>query len=259
MNDTSTDEYQYFSYETSDGSRDENPMVKIILAISLCLAVLFAFYFSMVFLVFRRAQNDHPGTQNEDHPAYQPNLEEGDEEANNEKSLSQTEKVEQIQDLVNTMTWSDLIKLKRSGRSKSLSLDDETLSNIPPSIRKTETRMSTKTEHQESSSNFLVTNLQSLCKLTKTVSSSFASVNTTNTSKECCAICLSSFQSPDVVCQSKNQACCHTFHQVCLAEWLAVHEDCPVCRRPYLAVSKKDDEEQSTGTDDSSEVDTLEV
>jgi Ring finger domain len=49
-----------------------------------------------------------------------------------------------------------------------------------------------------------------------------------------CAICLNQFQDHDVVCDSKNPACCHVFHLTCMSLWLRKHSSCPVCREEYL-------------------------
>lgn len=48
-----------------------------------------------------------------------------------------------------------------------------------------------------------------------------------------CAICLEEYQDGEAIAWSKNKACHHAHHHKCLLKWLADHEDCPSCRRPY--------------------------
>jgi hypothetical protein len=51
-----------------------------------------------------------------------------------------------------------------------------------------------------------------------------------------CAICLSHFKPPDLVCESNNASCKHVFHKDCMVDWLTTkqHDDCPLCREVYL-------------------------
>jgi len=54
-------------------------------------------------------------------------------------------------------------------------------------------------------------------------------------SANCCHICLDEFKAGDIVSQSKNPQCTHTFHEACIAKWLMVpHDSCPVCRNAFL-------------------------
>jgi hypothetical protein len=52
----------------------------------------------------------------------------------------------------------------------------------------------------------------------------------------CCAICLDGFKEGQLVCESKNGSCEHSFHEMCLIKWLLLkgHNDCPICRAKYL-------------------------
>jgi hypothetical protein len=51
----------------------------------------------------------------------------------------------------------------------------------------------------------------------------------------CCAICLNGFKEGQLVCESKHGSCKHSFHEMCLSEWLLKgHNDCPTCRSQYL-------------------------
>lgn len=49
-----------------------------------------------------------------------------------------------------------------------------------------------------------------------------------------CAICLSEFENDQLVCDSNNDGCIHTFHFECTSQWLLKHEGCPICRETYL-------------------------
>ena len=50
-----------------------------------------------------------------------------------------------------------------------------------------------------------------------------------------CAICLSHFESQQLVCESNNSSCQHVFHKDCMVDWLMkYHDDCPMCREVYL-------------------------
>jgi hypothetical protein len=50
-----------------------------------------------------------------------------------------------------------------------------------------------------------------------------------------CAICLSHFQSQQLVCESNNSSCRHVFHKDCMVDWLMKnHDNCPMCREVYL-------------------------
>lgn len=47
-----------------------------------------------------------------------------------------------------------------------------------------------------------------------------------------CAICLDDRESD--ICSSKNKMCPHKFHLDCMVSWLMAHDNCPICRLPYL-------------------------
>jgi hypothetical protein len=50
-----------------------------------------------------------------------------------------------------------------------------------------------------------------------------------------CAICLSHFESQQLVCESNNSSCQHIFHKDCMVDWLMKgHDTCPMCREVYL-------------------------
>ena len=55
-----------------------------------------------------------------------------------------------------------------------------------------------------------------------------------------CQICLADFEVGDKICWSNNPDCVHTFHISCLEPWLLKHDECPLCRCPYLVPPKED-------------------
>ena len=56
-----------------------------------------------------------------------------------------------------------------------------------------------------------------------------------NLSLRNCAICLEEFMPSDFICMSNNPKCEHVYHRQCIFNWLLDNEDCPCCRRDYLA------------------------
>lgn len=57
-----------------------------------------------------------------------------------------------------------------------------------------------------------------------------------------CAICLIDYEGGDLISFSHNPSCQHHFHRECIQSWLKKHDECPCCRKNYLAFS--DDEEE---------------
>jgi Ring finger domain len=57
---------------------------------------------------------------------------------------------------------------------------------------------------------------------------------TTPSFADSCVICLSSFKTNDLVCESNQRDCIHLFHAACMKEWLLTNNHCPVCRVRYL-------------------------
>lgn len=55
-----------------------------------------------------------------------------------------------------------------------------------------------------------------------------------------CAICLIPYKVGDEICWTRNPACIHVFHHVCIGQWLQTHHDCPVCRASYIFVVNHD-------------------
>jgi hypothetical protein len=49
-----------------------------------------------------------------------------------------------------------------------------------------------------------------------------------------CTICLEGHEEKDEICSSRNKLCPHKFHLDCMVSWLMDHDECPVCRAPYL-------------------------
>jgi hypothetical protein len=56
-----------------------------------------------------------------------------------------------------------------------------------------------------------------------------------NLSLRNCAVCLEEFMPSDLICTSNNPECDHVYHRHCIFNWLLKNEDCPCCRRDYLA------------------------
>ena len=49
-----------------------------------------------------------------------------------------------------------------------------------------------------------------------------------------CSICLNDYMDDDILCASKFSSCGHEFHLNCLQEWLAKHDECPICRQNMI-------------------------
>eukprot|EP00978_Attheya_sp_CCMP212_P001670 scaffold3445_cov57-Attheya_sp.AAC.2 len=65
-------------------------------------------------------------------------------------------------------------------------------------------------------------------------------------SKPTCAICLENYGIGDSVSLAKTDQCDHVYHSQCIGEWLANHDDCPLCRTVILNnanTSEHNDEE----------------
>jgi len=62
-----------------------------------------------------------------------------------------------------------------------------------------------------------------------------SSRSTATASSPECAICLSKFETGQVVGESNDSAkCSHQFHLECIENWLLKHDDCPLCRELFL-------------------------
>lgn len=48
-----------------------------------------------------------------------------------------------------------------------------------------------------------------------------------------CNICLEEYKVGEDIGWSRNDECHHAFHKDCIMEWLANHDDCPICRKKY--------------------------
>eukprot|EP00550_Attheya_septentrionalis_P009851 CAMPEP_0198285546 /NCGR_PEP_ID=MMETSP1449-20131203/4807_1 /TAXON_ID=420275 /ORGANISM="Attheya septentrionalis, Strain CCMP2084" /LENGTH=188 /DNA_ID=CAMNT_0043982997 /DNA_START=69 /DNA_END=635 /DNA_ORIENTATION=- len=53
-------------------------------------------------------------------------------------------------------------------------------------------------------------------------------------SKPTCAICLDNYSIGDSVSLAKTDQCDHVYHSQCISDWLANHDDCPLCRTVIL-------------------------
>jgi len=52
-----------------------------------------------------------------------------------------------------------------------------------------------------------------------------------------CFICLEPYKVGDNIFWSKNEKCCHVYHETCMLRWLMDHDDCPLCRNNYLNIA----------------------
>jgi Ring finger domain len=57
-----------------------------------------------------------------------------------------------------------------------------------------------------------------------------------------CAICLDRFRDGEDICSAQNKDCPHEYHLQCIFPWLLKSQDCPCCRRDYLAIEADVDE-----------------
>lgn len=51
-----------------------------------------------------------------------------------------------------------------------------------------------------------------------------------------CSICLDRYEAGDTVAFARVDGCEHIFHEECLVQWLADHDDCPLCRKKLVGV-----------------------
>jgi len=49
-----------------------------------------------------------------------------------------------------------------------------------------------------------------------------------------CDICLSNYVVNEEVCLSRNKECRHTFHKICMVDWLMKTPNCPICKKFFL-------------------------
>ena len=59
-------------------------------------------------------------------------------------------------------------------------------------------------------------------------------------SPKSCPICCEDYQKGDDIAWSKNEKCHHAYHVDCLLEWLAQHNDCPMCRESYFCFDNEE-------------------
>ncbi len=55
-----------------------------------------------------------------------------------------------------------------------------------------------------------------------------------------CPICVEHYRAGDDIAWSYNEECSHTFHRECIVQWLIHHDECPMCRSPYLVLQTHD-------------------
>jgi len=49
-----------------------------------------------------------------------------------------------------------------------------------------------------------------------------------------CDICLSNYVVNEEICWSRNKECRHTFHKICMVDWLMKSPNCPICKKCFL-------------------------
>ena len=128
---------------------------------------------------------------------------------------------------------SDIILKMKKKPQESKQADDDSTSKTPP--RK---RLSLQKVH-DGESVFPIAlptedkfSAASSCDLDLEEGSLSKSEGTAN-SVQFCNICLEEYKIGDEIAWSKNELCHHAFHKECIIEWLARHQDCPVCRNKY--------------------------
>ena len=80
--------------------------------------------------------------------------------------------------------------------------------------------------------------MESSVRSTSTIDQGFLVLHTQQGDRlvpNCCAVCLASYEKGDDVVWSKNENCCHAFHEGCVTDWLTgpkmqVSNPCPCCR-----------------------------
>jgi len=77
--------------------------------------------------------------------------------------------------------------------------------------------------------------------IARTWRSAGTSVNKFVGGKPECSICLDQYHAKETVCWAKNDDCDHIFHEDCIVQWLADHDDCPLCRTNLLQYEGSDD------------------
>ena len=55
-----------------------------------------------------------------------------------------------------------------------------------------------------------------------------------------CTICLQGYQEGDSLSCSRYEGCKHVFHSQCIESWLAMHDDCPLCRTSIVNLPEED-------------------
>ena len=70
----------------------------------------------------------------------------------------------------------------------------------------------------------------SIRSVTETLSGSIGQVMGSRSTDPECTICLEKFSTGDSISWPKYGDCDHIYHTECITEWLALHDDCPLCR-----------------------------
>ena len=65
-------------------------------------------------------------------------------------------------------------------------------------------------------------------------------------SPKICPICMESYTDGDDIVWSFNEECNHVFHRECIVCWLMKHDDCPMCRSPYIVDADVDSDKSTS-------------
>jgi hypothetical protein len=56
----------------------------------------------------------------------------------------------------------------------------------------------------------------------------------TDVSIATCSVCLGEYECGQTIAQAKKRSCAHVFHKKCILNWLARHDECPLCRETVV-------------------------
>lgn len=87
--------------------------------------------------------------------------------------------------------------------------------------------------------------------ISRTWRSARSSVRTMMGAAPECSICLERYAEGETVAWPKADACDHIFHEDCLCQWLANHDECPLCRTKLVGLVDVDGEASGVGDEES--------
>lgn len=85
-------------------------------------------------------------------------------------------------------------------------------------------------EHEKVEQSLVGSMRNSIRSVTETLSGNIGQVMGSRSTDPECTICLEKFSTGDSVSWPKYGACDHIYHTECITDWLALHDDCPLCR-----------------------------